>query len=112
MSKARSKHVGVYHNYDNNKPYRVALRRMVNGKPIYRNLGYFQNEGTAAWVYNVHALCAFGKGAVINDIEESNEVEEEMTEYLDHRPAFMDLFEQATEIAEQYKDELRINDRQ
>jgi hypothetical protein len=107
----RSRHLGVYYNYDNSKPYRVAIMRRVNGKKTYRNEGYFDHENTAAWVYNIHALCAFGKGAIVNDVDFTNDVEEEMTEYLDHRPAFMDMFEQATEIAEQYKDEIRINTR-
>ena len=105
----RSRHLGVYNNSDTDQPFRVAIKRYINDKPHYQNVGYFDTEDAAACVYNIYALCSFGKGAVLNNVEVTDEVELEILEYLSTRPGFLGMIEQATNVMEQENVQIRVN---
>ena len=87
----RSKYLGVYHNFDNPYPYRVALKRYVNGKPEYTNHGYFHHERAAAFVFDIHAITTFGAGAVINGVTINDEEQIEVERHKNETPGFMEL---------------------
>jgi hypothetical protein len=105
----QSKYLGVYNNDSKEQPYRVAIRRYINNKPHYTNVGYFALEATAAWIYNVYALCAFGEGAVINDVDVTDEVEHEIEHYAANRGGFHTLMREATRLTETHGDKIRIS---
>jgi IS30 family transposase len=68
----RSEYFGVYPNTsDSSKgevPFRAAIKTRRNGKENWINLGYTKTEKVAARVYNMYAICFFGKSAIINDV--------------------------------------------
>jgi hypothetical protein len=107
--KSQSVYLGVYDSDKTEKPYRVAIRRFINNKPHYTNVGYFITEETAAWVYNVYALCAFGVGAIINDVEVTDQIEDEIEEYASNRGGFYTMMTEATRVTETHGDKIRIN---
>jgi hypothetical protein len=109
MMKERSRHRGVYHNNDTAQPYRVAIKTYTNGEGTYNNVGYFDLEDTAAWVYNVYALCAFGASAKINDVDVTDEIEEEVEQYARYTQGFKTLMREATRITETHGDKIRTN---
>lgn len=100
----RSKYLGVYNNkYEPINAvykYRVSIKRFVNSKAEYTNVGYFKQELAAAYVYNIYALAIFGKGAVINDIQPNAKIEEEVMAYSETRPDFLKMMEDAAFILE------------
>jgi hypothetical protein len=109
MTMKRSKHLGVYHNSDNDKPYRVAIKKYIHNKPSYTNVGYFDQEESAAWVYNVYALTTFGSGATVNKVDLTDEIEAEVETYADTRPGFVHLVTEATRLIEMHGDKIRVN---
>jgi hypothetical protein len=109
VSTNQSRYLGVYNSDREEEPYRVAIRRYINNKPQYTNVGYFKSEITAAWIYNIYALNAFGVGAVINDVEVTHEIEQEIDEYAETRGGFHTLMTEATRVTETHGDKIRIN---
>ena len=101
----RSKYIGVYDNnhIPSNKdhPYRMAIKIYRNGNPEYTNHGYFKLEETAAFVYNIYAIGTFGKGAVINDVEFSDEVEKEVELYSDTKEGFQTILNRALTVLDE-----------
>jgi hypothetical protein len=50
------------------KPYQKWITRIqINGKS--KHLGFFNDEWTAAFIYNVYARGAFGEFACLNKLE-------------------------------------------
>lgn len=109
----RSTYLGVYNNNyhatQEEYPYRVAIKRYVNGKAEYTNHGYFKREDTAAYIYNILALATFGKGAVINDIQSSMSIEEDVLIYCKEHREFEYTIDQATDVAEAYGHEIQVH---
>jgi hypothetical protein len=86
----RSKYVGVYRNaikYDR-KRYRVAIKKYQNEEVTYTDVGKFNNEITAAWVYNIHAVHIFGTGAVVNDVDPDMMDAKEYEDFRSKNPKF------------------------
>lgn len=95
------KYIGVYKNNTEKyggKAYRVAIKTYKDGKAHYQNYDSFDHEGTAAWVYNVHALCTFGPNAVINNLEIEPHEEREFDTYVVLNDEFYKLFLKAEKI--------------
>ena len=108
----RSTYLGVYNNNyhatQEEYPYRVAIKRYVKGIAEYTNKGYLKREDTAAYIYNIYVLSIFGKGAVINDIEPSEEIDKEIREYCKNYPDFGDFIDEATDVLEAYGQDIQI----
>jgi hypothetical protein len=86
----RSEYLGVYTNtQDSSKaevPFRAAIRRGNGEKATWVNLGYTVSEKVAARVYNIYAICFFGKGAIINDINLDLEEMREFEAFINAKP--------------------------
>ena len=100
----RSKYLGVYHNFDNDLPYRVAIKRFVNGIPKYTHCGYFHTEKAAAFVFDVYAITTFRTGAVLNVVSLNEQEAEEVNRYKDTNPDFCKRAEDALDIANELKE--------
>ena len=102
----KSKYLGVYrNNYAPSRdefPWRAALKRYVNSKPEYTNIGYTRTEESAGCLYNIFALSTFGKGAIINDIDMTEEIEEEMNELIEHIDGFSEVIERSIAVLEEF----------
>jgi len=111
---SQSQYIGVYENRhaptQKTKPYRVALKRYVNSKPEYTNIGYFNTEAAAAYVYNIYALNTFGKGAVINKLDITDDIEEELEEFIQEKAGIEVLVERAIELIEAHGHEIKTHD--
>lgn len=108
-----SRYLGVYDNKytptQEEFPYRVAIKRFVNGMPEYTNIGYFQREDTAGFIYNVYALTTFGKGAVINDIEMSDQLELEVLDYANNEEGFDRLLIRVDDVLEEHGHLIKVH---
>ena len=109
----RPEYLGVYNNNyaltQEEYPFRVAIKRYINGEAEFTNYGYFQTVETAAYVYNIYALSIFGKGAVINDVEPSVDIELEVAGYCNEHPEFCDTIDQATSVLEAHGQDIKIH---
>ena len=112
----QSKYLGVYNNnYFPTKdkyPYRIAVKRFIDDRREYLNFGHAKTEEAAAYIYNVYALTTFGRGAVLNDVEFTPEVELEVEYYSERTPGFKELVEQSLEVLSKHGTEIKVNDAQ
>lgn len=92
----RSEFLGVYNVAadqlkDENKPFRVAIRfndRKTGERKWFNVPQHFSTEVAAARVYNAYAIRFFGKGAILNKINEIAAMENvnEVHEYFNATP--------------------------
>lgn len=109
----KAKYLGVYENRhkltQDALPYRVAIKRYINGEPEYRDIGKFRSAETSAFIFNIYALNTFGKSTVINDVDLTDSMEVEIKEYAQRAPEFSSLVDHAIEIVEQNREALRLH---
>ena len=107
-----TKYLGVYINKykptHSQYPFRVAIKRYINGVAHFTNIGYFEYEDTAAFIYNVHALLLFKQGAVINDVPISDRMQEEVVQHSKDNPNFCQKILDAEQIVIEHAEELHI----
>lgn len=110
---SRSKYLGVYDNKhvpsNQEHPYRVAIKRFINGNPEFSNYGYFKLEETAAYIYNIYAIGIFGKGAVINEVAFSDEIEKEIVRYAKEKEGFQSMLDKALVVLEKHGTEITVH---
>ena len=86
----RSEFLGTYNNTKDKTgkiPFRAAIRRGNGDKAIWVNCGYTKSEKVAARIYNMYAICFFGKGAIINDVSLDLEELREFEAFINTKPA-------------------------
>lgn len=108
-----SKYLGVYENRhvpsNATLPYRVALKRYVNSTPEYTDIGRFKLEESAAFVFNVYSITTFGKGAVINEVDLTEEMEQEIEDFANKTKGFRELVDKVIDIVNKHGTEITVH---
>ena len=104
--------MGVYRNiskYDRNQ-YRVAIKTFNSlGVPEFKDIATFNNEITAACIYNIYAVEAFGLGAVVNDVDPDLMDTEEYNKHKRRFPKFEVLEQTVLEILESHTGRIKTH---